>query len=184
MTDKLESLLASYGIEEARPNPEVNDVLAHYGIPGMKWGVRRSSGGGGGGSSQNTSNKGNSSSPKKQSTAGYGRGGKLKPKTLSDDELRKHVARIEMELKYAKLTAPQKSAGKKLAEEMATNLLKTAVTMVATRVLTEVIGKSLAAKTVDTAAKATKKPSTVPKSFQATPKRNPNVVNISSLPRR
>lgn len=61
---------------------DVDRFLAHYGVPGMKWGVRRKR------------------SKSARSTASK----------LSDTELKKRVTRLEMEKKYVTLTT-QKSQG-------------------------------------------------------------------------
>lgn len=71
--------------------------LSHYGIPGMKWGRRRSSG----------SAKSPSPSKKKQS-----------PK-MSDDELRKVVTRMQLEKQYSQLKKESVTSGKNYIQKLA-----------------------------------------------------------------
>jgi hypothetical protein len=80
-----------------------NDKLEHYGILGMKWGVRR--------------NLKRTSVSKKQSK-------KQAVKKLSDEELRKRVNRLQMERQYEDLTRPRVSAGRKLVNDIIAQPLK------------------------------------------------------------
>lgn len=76
------------------------DAIAQYGVKGMKWGVRKD-------------RKGSSS---------------RSAKDIPDDELKKTVARMELEQKYLKLTAPQRSAGKKIVMDSLKNIAQTTLT--------------------------------------------------------
>lgn len=86
---------------------EIDDFLAHYGVKGMKWGVRKAASSGTAGRAKTTSSK-------------------PAVKSLSDDELRRRINRIEMERKYNTLTAKQTTSGigKTLAQELGKILLK------------------------------------------------------------
>lgn len=69
------------------------DYLEHYGVKGMRWGRRRAS--------SDSSSSASDSTPKKAK--------KVKPakpdvKSMSDEELRKRLNRLQMEQQYAKLT--------------------------------------------------------------------------------
>lgn len=97
-------------ILDATATRSLDDVLAQHGVKGMKWGQRkaRKSGGSSGGDS--------SSSPKPMPR----RLAKKAPKPtkkMSDQELNKVIKRIELEKRYAQLTAPQPSATKKFISE-------------------------------------------------------------------
>ena len=79
----------------------VENVLEHRGVPGMKWGVRR--------------DKKGSSSPSESDKTTY-----TKPvKNLSDADLNKRIKRLELEKKYADLSAaPSKEAGQSITSKV------------------------------------------------------------------
>jgi hypothetical protein len=87
----------------------VNDVLAHFGIPGMKWGRRKARG-----STVKSRVVRKPPSPGELPV----KKSKLRTGDMSDDDLRKAIGRIQMEKQYAQLTAKEKSVGRKLAEEV------------------------------------------------------------------
>lgn len=93
-----------------------DSYLAHYGVKGMKWGVRRS--------------RGSSSSGKKNRRALIQINVTKKEKKqkrsngikeLSDQELLAKVNRLNLEKRYRDLSAPQKSAGKAFVSDVITN---------------------------------------------------------------
>lgn len=90
----------------------IDDVLAHYGVRGMKWGVRKK-----GGSV--------SSAPKpisedaKTAAAAREKAKKSGPESLTNQEMRAVVERMNLEQQYAKLN-PRKL---KLGEAIVQNLL-------------------------------------------------------------
>lgn len=69
-------------------------VLAHHGVLGMKWGVRRSR-------SQLARARGNA-------------------KFLTDEQLQKTIRRIELEKRYTQLTSPEKSGAAKFIKDTLT----------------------------------------------------------------
>lgn len=77
------------------------EVLAHYGVPGMKWGRRKSDG-----------TSAAVSSTKKASSA------KEDVSKLSDAELRQRINRIQMEKQYKQLTAAEVNPGKKVVTDL------------------------------------------------------------------
>lgn len=81
--------------------------LMHYGVLGMKWGVRRKS----------KNSVETASSSKSRSV-----------KDLSDAELRQILNRYNMEKQYAQLTAKEKSAGAKFVTDVLTNAAKQTAT--------------------------------------------------------
>lgn len=81
--------------------------LAHYGVLGMKWGVRR---------------KRNKSSNVEVVTK------KKSISELSDSELRQIINRHQMEKQYAQITAKEKSAGAKFVTDVLTNAAKQTAT--------------------------------------------------------
>lgn len=84
----------------------LDDVLAHYGVRGMKWGVRRADPSSSGGSSSGTTKK-----PKEVSDdAAAARTAKAKSKSqgldaLSNKELQHLVNRMNLEQQYSRLTS-------------------------------------------------------------------------------
>lgn len=92
-------------IEEDAADAEVDEFLEHYGVKGMKWGVRRSS-------SSGTSGRTNKT-PSRPTV-----------KSMSDDELRRRINRIQMERAYNTLTEQQTASGKAKAQEFGKMLLK------------------------------------------------------------
>lgn len=97
----------------------VDDVLTHFGIPGMRWGRR----------------KARSAAPKKPPVRKPPTPDelpvpkkKIRTNDLSDADLRTAIARIQMEKQYAQLTAKKKSVGRKVVEEVLLNAGKQVAT--------------------------------------------------------
>lgn len=72
-------------------------ILAHHGIKGMRWGVRRK----------------RSGSTKAAKTT-YSKA----PGRLSETELKRRIGRMELEKKYSEMNASAKSPGKKYASNL------------------------------------------------------------------
>lgn len=134
-----------------------NNELMHYGVPGMKWGVRRTPAQIG---RKKTSSK-KFIFKKKKSKA------KTKPKTkaskeeiapkkksikeMSDEELNAAIRRMQLEQTYASLSPKQVSKGKAVtkrilnnvilpaAEDVGKQMVKTALTRAANKTLSEVL---------------------------------------------
>lgn len=83
------------------PSEFADDFLRHYGVKGMKWGSRRKS-------------KNSVETSKREDPV----------KKMSDDQLRRKINRIQMERQYRQLTAPQKSAGQKMVQDILVNTAK------------------------------------------------------------
>lgn len=77
-----------------------DDFLAHFGIKGMKWGIRRS-----------PEQLGRKSSSKSDA-------GKEDVSKMSDQELRSRLNRLQMEQQYKQLSSNSISSGKKTAQKI------------------------------------------------------------------
>lgn len=121
-----------------------NDVLAHYGIKGMKWGVRRTP-------EQLARARGKISSllggSKKTSTktskSSSGEGEKKKISDMSDDELRRVVNRLQLERQYNQLNTKSVSIGQKFANKVLKDVVTPAVTEASKNALKNYIEKEL-----------------------------------------
>ena len=114
-----------------------NNELAHWGVKGMKWGVRR------------YRNKDGSLTPagRKRYSDGtssddshddYKRAhSKTSAKQLSDKELRERINRLQMEKQYSQLTQREKSFGEKFVTDVLTNAAKQTVTNYASKYMTK-----------------------------------------------
>lgn len=110
--------------------------LKHYGVIGMKWGIRRYQPYPDGKTGRYLGARVKKQQPKhrvqKQKVVKTQKQQKQRPqenrkkttKEMSDDELRKVINRLQMERQYAQLTAVQKSRGKKLVEEVLDRVVK------------------------------------------------------------
>lgn len=111
-------------------DPKVADHLEHFGIKGMRWGVRRARGSNGlveGGDTKESTGSKKVSRKEKKSAA---KAGKKNPtKLMTDDELRATINRMNLEKQYRQLRAEEaarkQSKGKQIAMEIATNVIKT-----------------------------------------------------------
>lgn len=105
----------------------IDSFLKHYGKKGMKWGSRKS------GSSSKAAKKKASARPK--------------AKSLSDDELRKVINRLQMEKQYNSLTNnSRKAAGAEFAKSIGKNLVRNAVTAYGTKKIGDALTMSKRSK--------------------------------------
>lgn len=123
------------------------NVIAHHGIKGMKWGVRRTPEQLGHKirSSFRPKSKSENKAPvqTKPSSGSNPQKTRTSVKDLSDDELRKVINRIELERKYSTLTAPQVSKGRKFVTDVLYNSAKATATTYTTKAMTKAVEKLL-----------------------------------------
>ena len=112
-------------------------ALVHYGILGMKWGVRRSKAELARARGKKTSDSGDDSDDKKQTTAKRSKS----ISEMSDDELRKSVQRLQLEKQYRDLNPKQVSAGQKIVDKILKDVVVPAATEVGRNLLKEEFGK-------------------------------------------
>lgn len=104
------------------------DFLAHYGVKGMKWGVRRG-----------------------KSNGGRRKGEKVNPKALSDAELKQRVDRLRLEDQFLNLQkSTSTTEGKKFADELLKQSGKIATSAVIGGVASFTVQRYLKSKFPDT----------------------------------
>lgn len=111
--------------------------LLHYGVLGMKWGVRRTPAqlarARGQTVSKNTSdNKSKTSTAKKSSSSTSGR---KRLSDMTDDELRKEVSRLQLEQQYRNLNPEKVSLGKRFVNKVVKDVVIPAATTTARNTL-------------------------------------------------
>lgn len=125
----------------------VKNVLAHHGVRGMRWGVRRGRGSGGSAPRKTSTPK-----PPKSEDASKAHKSASSAKShgtdhLSNHELQHLVNRMNLEQQYSRLSSTSKasrvSAGKKFTKEILGNVAKQQVTKLANEGATKLIAKTL-----------------------------------------
>lgn len=125
----------------------MDEMLQHYGVKGMKWGVRRTPEQLGHRTRKASSNEGRAgTSIKKKGAAAV----KKKSSPMSDDELQKRINRLNLEERYADLVSRQKarensgfkSTAKKLLSESLESFGRQYLMGVATKLANKMLGNS------------------------------------------
>lgn len=124
----------------------LEEVLAHYGVPGMKWGVRRSNkqlAKAAKKQAKKDKKEGkNASEDAKKAKAAADKVKKEGVKSLSNKELQQLNTRLNLEKQYSQLSSSEKSAGSKFAQELLINVGK----QQATKLANDQISKTLRTK--------------------------------------
>ncbi len=126
-----------------------NNSLVHYGILGMKWGVRRTP-------AQLARARGErSSSSSSNSKSQTSSSTKKRTRDMSDDELKTRINRLELEKKYKDLSRETVSRGRSFAtrvvERIGENTLVNLGTQAANHVLGNLINKMAGVSSSDSA---------------------------------
>lgn len=100
-----------------------NNELKHYGVKGMRWGIRRSPKQLGRSSGGQKKPQPQQQAPKSSSRPGQSHG-----RRPTDQEMRDAINHIKLEREYAQLMRPQKSAGRKFIEDVLYNAGKQTAT--------------------------------------------------------
>lgn len=101
---------------------EARDYLAHFGVKGMQWGVRK-----------NRSSKSSSSSSSSKPQA----------KDMTDDDLKKAISRMQLEKQYSDLSSPPKKSGSNYANSLLQSAGKTAMSTIVAAVTAKAVKKTL-----------------------------------------
>jgi hypothetical protein len=104
----------------------MDEVLEHHGVKGMRWGVRKDK-------------KGRSSSTQMTKY-------KKPPSKLSDAELARRIKRLETEKRYNDLNSEKKNKGKKFASDILVNSGKQSLAKLVSGVLSIGLAAALAKK--------------------------------------
>ena len=110
------------------------DILAQFGVRGMKWGVRK------------PTTRGSTPPSKRTPKEGGEKRQSLDMHSMSDAELRNAINRIKMQKEYAQLTAPppkEKGRGRQLVENIVFSSAEAAGKKVLTGALTNVLENAL-----------------------------------------
>lgn len=111
-----------------------DDILAQFGVRGMKWGVRK------------PTTRGSTPPSKRAPKEGGEKRQSLDMHSMSDAELRNAINRIKMQKEYAQLTAPppkEKGRGRQLVENIVFSSAEAAGKKVLTGALTNVLENTL-----------------------------------------
>lgn len=111
--------------DELEQSDPIGEFLEHYGVKGMKWGVRKRSSGRSGGSGKTQFKK--------------------PANKLSNEEINRRIKRLETEKRYNSLNAKEKSKGREFAEGVLQSSARTVAKSVATAAATVAIKAALEA---------------------------------------
>lgn len=124
------------------------EPVVHYGVKGMRWGVRKQRPTSSGKRKGKTNARriyekiaGKKETPKKQSQAVSPR--RKRAYEMSDEELRSVINRMQMERTYAQLTAKEVSKGRKFVNDVLYNSAKATVTSYTTKAMSKAVEKLL-----------------------------------------
>lgn len=123
-----------------------DEFIVHYGVPGMKWGVRKA---------RPTSGKrrGKTNAQRiyehvtrkketpKATTKTSSKPAKRRISDMSDEELRSAISRMQMERTYAQLTAKEVSKGRKFVKDVMYNSAKNVATKATTAAMENALKK-------------------------------------------
>lgn len=119
------------------------DELRHYGVKGMKWGVRKARPISGKRRGKTNAQRIYESVHSKKTPAVSSKPAKRRVSEMSDEELRSAINRMQMERTYAQLTAKEVSKGRKFVNEVLYNSAKNTATKLTTEAMQNLVKKML-----------------------------------------
>lgn len=118
----------------------MSQMLKHYGILGMKWGVRRTEAQLARARGKTKSEKEDEASAKKSTDSGGKTSTKKKISEMTDDELRDKIARLNLEKQYKQLFSEMNPVPKKKGEEFIKRVIAKSGENIATQATTYLMG--------------------------------------------
>lgn len=140
MKNNVDEFLTHHGLEKVALRHRVKDYLVHYGVIGMKWGVRKDRSGRRRTTKQVEAE--NKRSSNKSSNSKNTFSNNPKNKRLNDAELSKIIRRLEMEQRLSTLTKPQAAPPNRLKgmiKDVAFDVTKGALTEVGKAALSQAL---------------------------------------------